>query len=354
MTCSVIRVSEDLKRPAGHAIISISVAELTELPSSIEFSIRRRGHNENCLGENSWQGADYWFPPEEAWFADNNQLLQFVFRKDSIYELQHMPYELFLRGKGMEESVAIPLHWPDTLESEGETEGERRPIGEGVHIQDSSPSTSDNSGETTPKSPILSEPFPEPEPDPEPEKVTVSPTKKTPTPPPTKEFGKKQGESDFLKLLLFLGLLAALIIIAILAGYYLVKDSPVEPDPEQQTVQEQPVNEENHTSSEPQQEPTPSVSTPTEPVISPTPEAEPEPDRQPEELSPSPVINHEESEPLPEQASNPTLPVTEEETAPSRSPSLDSNLESDLKKELEQEENSTIESNLEYLLNQEN
>lgn len=308
MSWEVIRVTEDIKRPAGHAILTLSIAGVNELPSSLEFGIHRRGHNENSLGDSGWQGADYWFTPEEAWVTQNNELLQFVFRSEAMYELQHMPYELLLRGKGMEEPISVSLYWPDTLDSEEPNEGQHRPIGEGTHIQEPSPEPPQPDAPPVPPQPDIP-PAPEPEEQPVPieemEKEVETPVSEKVVEPKVdvQKPATREG-SDVLKLLFLIGILVVVVLFAAMAGYFLLKG---EPEPAQETSVSQDV----------QEIPTPS----TESADDQTGQGEAEPEEPPATPDPSQNEQHGSTqEPQPAEESPPpdTSPESETVQEPAR------------------------------------
>lgn len=121
-----VRVSEDLARPQGHAIVT-----LNGLPSGLEtfeFALTRHGFTASHLGPDGWQGAECWLQPDEVWYAGD--ALKFVVPPELAFQLENMPYRLAVRGQGLAGTMTVTFPWPLELElEEGSASGERRVVG---------------------------------------------------------------------------------------------------------------------------------------------------------------------------------------------------------------------------------
>jgi hypothetical protein len=125
MSTLSVRISEDTRRPLGQAIIT--VAGLPRTLETCEFALRRHGCFANHLGPRGWQGAACWLAPEEAWYR--GAALQFVLGAEQVYLLENMPYELALRGQGLDPPVATTFIWPRELDIEaGDATEPRQPL----------------------------------------------------------------------------------------------------------------------------------------------------------------------------------------------------------------------------------
>jgi hypothetical protein len=125
MSTLSVRISEDTRRPLGQAIIT--VAGLPRTLETCEFALRRHGCFANHLGPRGWQGAACWLAPEEAWYR--GAALQFVLGAEQVYQLENMPYELALRGQGLDPPVATTFIWPRELDIEaGDAAEPRQPL----------------------------------------------------------------------------------------------------------------------------------------------------------------------------------------------------------------------------------
>jgi hypothetical protein len=125
ITQLAVRVTEDPSRPMGHAVITVEGVIRTL--ETFEFALRRHGFADNNLGPNGWQGPECWLTPEEAWYSGDS--LKFVVGADVVYQMESMPYELVLRGQGMEGSAKVTFVWPVELELEESAGGERQAVG---------------------------------------------------------------------------------------------------------------------------------------------------------------------------------------------------------------------------------
>jgi hypothetical protein len=121
-----VRVSEDLARPQGHAIVT-----LNGLPPGLEtfeFALTRHGFTASHLGPDGWQGAECWVQPDEVWYAGD--ALKFVVPPELACQLENMPYRLAVRGQGLAGTMTVDFRWPLELElEEGSVSGERRVVG---------------------------------------------------------------------------------------------------------------------------------------------------------------------------------------------------------------------------------
>lgn len=120
-----VRVSEDIRRQQGQAIVS--VATLPAKPETLEFALRRYDCFANHLGPCGWQGTERWLAPEEAWYRGDE--LQFVLRADWVENLENTTYQLTLRGRGLDEPVVIVFRWPSSLAVETDNAAPRRVLG---------------------------------------------------------------------------------------------------------------------------------------------------------------------------------------------------------------------------------
>lgn len=120
-----VRISEDIRRQQGQAIVS--VAALPAKPATLEFALHRYDCFANHLGPRGWQGTECWLAPEEAWYRDDE--LQFVLRADWVEHLENTTYRLTLRGRGLDEPVAIIFRWPPELAVETDSAAPRRALG---------------------------------------------------------------------------------------------------------------------------------------------------------------------------------------------------------------------------------
>jgi hypothetical protein len=125
MTQLAVRVTEDPLRPMGHAVITVEGVIRTL--ETFEFALQRHGFADNNLGPNGWQGPECWLTPEEAWYSGDS--LKFVVGADVVYQMESMPYELILRGQGMEGSAKVTFVWPVELDLEESAGGEREAVG---------------------------------------------------------------------------------------------------------------------------------------------------------------------------------------------------------------------------------
>ena len=120
-----VRISEDIRRQQGQAIISIAAPPAK--PETLEFALRRYDCFANHLGPRGWQGTECWLTPEEAWYRGDE--LQFVLRADCTEHLENTTYRLTLRGRGLDEPVAIVFRWPSELTVETDNAEPRRVLG---------------------------------------------------------------------------------------------------------------------------------------------------------------------------------------------------------------------------------
>jgi len=120
-----VRISEDIRRQQGQAIVS--VAALPTKPETLEFALHRYDCFANHLGPRGWQGTECWLTPEEAWYRGDE--LQFVLRADWAEHLENTTYQLALRGRGLDEPVAIVFRWPSELTVETDNAEPRRVLG---------------------------------------------------------------------------------------------------------------------------------------------------------------------------------------------------------------------------------
>ena len=117
MSTLAVRVSEDPHRPLGHAIVTID-----GLPHTLEtfvFALNRHGFTANHLGPDGWQGAECWLQPEEAWYDGDS--LKFVINPDLVFQLENMPYQMAVRGQGLDGTAAVTFVWPLELAIEEDT-----------------------------------------------------------------------------------------------------------------------------------------------------------------------------------------------------------------------------------------
>lgn len=131
MSTLSVRISEDTRRPLGQAIIT--VAGLPRTLETCEFALRRHGCFANHLGPRGWQGAACWLAPEEAWYR--GAALQFVLGAEQAYQLENMPYELALRGQGLDPPVATTFIWPQELDIEAADAAEPRQPLRGAQVR---------------------------------------------------------------------------------------------------------------------------------------------------------------------------------------------------------------------------
>lgn len=120
-----VRISEDIRRQQGQAIVS--VVALPAKPETLEFALHRYDCFANHLGPRGWQGTECWLAPEEAWYRGDE--LQFVLHADWVEHLENTTYRLTLRGRGLDEPVAIVFRWPAELAVETDSAALRRVLG---------------------------------------------------------------------------------------------------------------------------------------------------------------------------------------------------------------------------------
>ncbi|HRE55240.1 MAG TPA: hypothetical protein PLP22_10670, partial [Candidatus Competibacter sp.] len=126
MAALSVRVSEDPARPLGHAIITLD--GLARGLETFEFALSRHGFSANHLGTDGWQGAECWLQPEEAWYSGD--ALKFVIHPDQVFQLENMPYQLAVRGQGLNGVATATFAWPLQLElEEGSASAERKVVG---------------------------------------------------------------------------------------------------------------------------------------------------------------------------------------------------------------------------------
>ncbi|MBL8250944.1 MAG: hypothetical protein JNK31_04680 [Candidatus Competibacter sp.] len=126
MAALSVRVSEDPARPLGHAIITLN--GLPRGLETFEFALSRHGFSANHLGLDGWQGAESWLQPEEAWYSGD--ALKFVIHSDLVFQLENMPYQLAVRGQGLDGVATATFAWPLQLElEEGSASAERNVVG---------------------------------------------------------------------------------------------------------------------------------------------------------------------------------------------------------------------------------
>lgn len=109
-----LSVSEDLNREAGYTVFTVSRIEVNI--ARISFSIVRQGYDYNYLGERSWQAAQVWLEPEDAWYE--NGLLKFIIPPDLSWLMDTQGYNLKLKLYPSGTELSIDFFWPDVLPAE--------------------------------------------------------------------------------------------------------------------------------------------------------------------------------------------------------------------------------------------
>jgi hypothetical protein len=102
----------------GHAIVSVGglprvlETEFALKPSSSALS--RDGFAANYLGLTGWQDVECWLRPGESWY--DGEILKFGVAADLASHLEHRPYRLTVRGRGLAEIATVNFVWPSALE----------------------------------------------------------------------------------------------------------------------------------------------------------------------------------------------------------------------------------------------